>query len=191
MKLNPLPFLFILGLLVYAAPVQAQHHQTIDDPHPVPAPVHQANHPSGFRLGGVVGYVILPTATAHGRESLILPSLGFDLEYWFSPKWGLGLHNDVELMVFEVETEEDLFIEREFPVLITLDALWKPWKGLVLFGGPGVELEPTEHYWVGRVGVEYEIPIGPSWDIFPMFFHDFRKGAYDTYSFGLGVGKRF
>ncbi len=144
----------------------------------------------GFRLGAVVGYVVVPTSTSSGREHLILPSFGLDLEYWFSHRLGIGLHNDLELMVFEVETEKDVFVERDFPMLVTIDMLWKPWRGLVIYGGPGIEFEPSEHYYVGRLGAEYEIPIGKHWDIFPTMFYDYRRGAYNTFSIGLGIGKR-
>lgn len=143
------------------------------------------------RISMVVSHTYLPTATATGKESLILPSVGLDVEYWLNPFLGIGLHNDLELLVFEVEKEENVFIEREYPVLVTLDGMWKPYRGLVFYGGPGFELEPQENYFVFRIGAEYEVEIKDHWDLFPTFYYDFRKGAYDTFTFGLGVGKRF
>ncbi len=136
-------------------------------------------------------HTYIGTSTSEGRNTLIVPSLGLDFEYWFSEAWGIGSHNDIELISFEVERENENFVERETPVLLTLDALWKPWKGLVVIAGPGIEFEPEENLFVFRVGLEYEIEFGSHWDIAPTIFYDSRADAYDTISMGLGVGKRF
>ena len=168
-------FLALFPLALFG---QHQGEEFSDDFHPI-------------KLSVVLGHTYLPTATAEGKELLILPSFGLDLEYWFGPKFGIGLHNDLELLAFEVEKEEDLFIEREYPVLLTFDALWNPFKGLVFFGGPGIELEPEENFFVVRFGLEYGFEFGDDWDVFPTFFYDIRQDAYDTFSLGLGLGKRF
>jgi hypothetical protein len=114
-----------------------------------------------------------------------------DLEYWFNPTWGIGSHNDLELISFEVEREGGTTFERETPVLLTLDALWKAWKGLVVLAGPGIELEKEENLFVLRAGLEYELELGSHWDVAPTIFYDIRLDAYDTFSVGLGIGKRF
>ncbi|MDO6391061.1 hypothetical protein Q4E40_13040 [Pontibacter sp. BT731] len=144
-----------------------------------------------WRVAAVMYHTYIGTRTSEGKRTLIVPSLGLDLEYWFNEKWGIGSHNDLELVSFEVEREEEVFIERETPVLFTLDALWKPWKELVVMAGPGIEIEPKENLFVFRVGLEYEIEIGSHWDVAPTIFYDSRTDAYDTFSMGLGIGKRF
>lgn len=145
-----------------------------------------------FRASAAMYHTYINTETAEGKKYLIVPSIGFDLEYWFSEKFGLGSHNDLELISFEVEKEGHTTLERENPLLLTLDALWKPYKGLVLLLGPGVEFEKTENLFVVRGGLEYEFELKSShWDISPTIFYDSRRHAYDTFSFGLGVGKRF
>lgn len=144
-----------------------------------------------WRVAAVVYHTYIGTRTTEGRRTLIVPSLGLDIEYWFNEKWGIGSHNDLELVSFEVEREEEIFVERETPVLFTLDALWKPWKELVVMAGPGIEIEPKENLFVFRVGLEYEIEIGSHWDVAPTIFYDSRTDAYDTFTMGLGIGKRF
>lgn len=64
-----------------------------------------------------------------GQEHLFIPSWGLDLEYWFNEKWGVGSHNDIEVESFIVETDHEEFIEREYPLVTTLELLAKPWKG--------------------------------------------------------------
>jgi hypothetical protein len=145
-----------------------------------------------FRVSAAIAHTYLPEETAEGTKNLVLPTFAFDIEYWFNHHWGIGIHNDLELLNFEVEDEHhNIFIEREFPVLITLDALWKPNKNLVLFAGPGIELESNKNYFVFRAGGEYEIPFATNWDVAPLIFYDIRDGAYNTLTIGLGIGYTF
>ncbi|WP_266206225.1 hypothetical protein [Pontibacter kalidii] len=174
-----------LATLPAAAQTHAGTSQT-ENQHP--AETHEFRH---WRVGVMMYHTYIGTSTSEGRNTLIVPSLGLDFEYWFSEAWGIGSHNDIELISFEVERENENFVERETPVLLTLDALWKPWKGLVVIAGPGIEFEPEENLFVFRVGLEYEIEFGSHWDIAPTIFYDSRADAYDTISMGLGVGKRF
>ena len=95
------------------------------------------------------------------------------------------------IQFFLIEKGRDEIIEREYPLVLTLDALYKPWKGLVFQLGPGYELEPTENYFLVRFGVEYEFDLPGHWDIAPSFFYDTRDRIYDTWSIALGVGKQF
>jgi len=153
---------------------------------------HDHHHSSGFwRMSIFMGHTYLPTNTITGRELLVLPSMGLDIEYWFNHTWGIGLHNDLELLTFEIEREEDVFVDREYPVLLTLDLLWHPQWGLVFYTGPGIELEPNENFFVFRAGVEYEINLGDVWDFYPSVFYDYREDAYDTFTVGLGFGRKF
>ena len=177
-------FIIILGLLFSTSGSFAQH-QTITD-HPG-----KAHDLKPWRVSAAIYHTYIGTRTAQGNQKLIVPSLGLDVEYWFSEKWGIGSHNDLELISFEVEHNNEVFLQSETPLLLTVDALWRPWKGLVLLAGPGIELEKNENLFVFRGGLEYEIEIGAHWDIAPTVFYDSRRNAYDTFSVGIGIGKRF
>lgn len=145
-----------------------------------------------FRASVAIYHTYIGTESSGSKKYLIVPSLALDAEYWFNEKWGIGSHNDIELISFEVEEAGDRTLERENPLLLTLDALWKPYKGFVFLLGPGVEFEKTENLFVVRGGVEYELELKKShWDISPTIFYDTRRHAYDTFSVGIGIGKRF
>ena len=178
-------WLVLMLFLLALSPLAAQHHAK--DPE-TSITAHEFKH---FRVGGMLYHTYIGTETAEGTSLLVVPSLGLDLEYWFNEAWGIGSHNDVELINFEVEKGHEHTIERETPVLLTLDALWKPWKGLVLLAGPGLEIEPTENLFVFRTGLEYEFELPHHWDVAPTLFYDNRLEAYDTFSIGIGFGKRF
>ena len=144
-----------------------------------------------FRISPVLSHTYIPMATINGNETVIIPTLGLDLEYWFTPKWGFGFHNDLELLTFEIEKDHQLFVEKEFPVVLTLDSLWKFYKDWVLVFGTGIEIETNENLFIVRTGIEYEIEFGNHWDVAPTVFYDYRSNNFSTWSIGIGIGKRF
>ena len=179
-------YLLLFSLSVATGFTLAAQHDGPVDLHA--ADLHEDHYPH-WRVAVVLGHTFVPTA--HTPEYTAIPSWGVDLEYWFSEQLGLGLHNDLEIESFIVIGNEGEEIDRVYPVVFTLDALWRPYKGWVLQAGPGVELEKEENYFVVRFGLEYEFELSHHWDLVPTFFYDSRRGAYDTWSIGLGVGKRF
>ncbi|MEI6865989.1 hypothetical protein [Flavicella sp.] len=145
-----------------------------------------------FRISPVLSHTYIPTGTSEGVSTIIVPSIGLDLEYWFNPKFGIGLHNDLELLIYEIEKPEDeLTVEKEYPVIVTLDGLAKVYKDLVVVFGAGVEFEKSENLFIIRAGLEYEIEFAEYWDLSPTVFYDYRKDEFGTWSIGIGVGRRF
>lgn len=144
-----------------------------------------------FRVALMIGHTLI--TDQHAKENFFIPSWGLDLEYWVNQKWGIGLHNDLELETFVIIDKEsaDNGLERVLPLVVSIDALYKSWKGLVLQLGPGIEFERTKNYFLLRAGIEYEFELLNHWDIAPSIFYDSRYGTYDTWSIALGVGKRF
>jgi hypothetical protein len=142
-----------------------------------------------FRAAILIGHTLITPENVNTR--LFVPSWGLDLEYWPTHKFGVGLHSDIELQDFVVLDEDQEEIERKEPFIITLDGLYRPWKGLVLMGGPGIEIEKNETFNLFRIGVEYEVKVSHIWDLFPTFFYDHRLDGYSTISIGLGVGAHF
>lgn len=149
-----------------------------------------ATHPH-YRVAALIGHTLIPAEDA--GENFFIPSWGLDLEYWFNQQWGLGLHSDLEIETFVIlnNNSEGEALERLSPLVLTLDALYKPWKGLVLQMGPGIEFERSENFALFRLGIEYEFEIHDHWDIAPTIFYDSRLDEYQTWSFALGIGKRF
>ncbi|HBC02708.1 MAG TPA: hypothetical protein DC015_00560 [Aequorivita sp.] len=143
----------------------------------------------GLRIAGVIGHTYINSDGTDGN--LYIPSWGLDIDYWFNHKWGIGLHNDLEIENFVVvrnDTEEN---ERANPLVFTLDALYEIGNGFVLSIGPGVELEKNESFFLARVGLEYEYDINKNFYIMPTLFHDQRFDGFSTTTVGLGLGHRF
>lgn len=145
-----------------------------------------------FRVSPVLSHTYIPTATLKGTQTMIVPSIGLDLEYWFSHKFGIGLHNDLELLNYEIEIHNSqVTLEREYPVVVTIDGLAKVYKDLVFVFGTGVEFERNKDLFIVRGGLEYEIEFAECWDLAPTFFYDYRHNEFGTWSFGIGIGRRF
>ena len=150
---------------------------------------HETHKP--FRISPILSHSYIPAATSHGNEYFIVPSFGLDLEYWFSHKWGIGFHNDLTLQTFQIKNESGTETERETPLIVTVDGLYRFHKGWVLVAGAGIEFEKHENLKIIRIGLEYEIELGNHWDVAPTILYDFRSGNFGTYSIGIGFGKRF
>jgi len=174
----------ILILLVFAfGSLQAQDNSSKEE--------EVFNH---SRLALVISHTHIPKAfqsSAGNSNAVIVPSWGFNYEYWFNHKFALGLHSDMEVATYVIENEDGTELKRERPIIVALVGIYNPWKGLEFIGGIGKEFEPHENFWVYRFGVEYEIEIGNEWDIAPGLIFDVKENLYDSWTLGLGVGKRF
>ena len=163
--------------------VQAQEH---NDPE-------EHGQFKNHRISAIIGHTFVPNGEPDvGRSgTVIVPSWGLDYEYWFNHKWAIGFHSDLELISYVVDNQERQELERERPVILSLVGLFKPVHQLVVYIGPGIELEKNENFFVFRLGVEYEFEIGHHWDLSPGFFYDNKEGIFDSWSLGLAVARRF
>jgi hypothetical protein len=144
-----------------------------------------------FRISPVISHTFIPTTTSEGDKTVIVPTIGLDLEYWINEKWGFGFHNDLELETFEIEKEHEIFVEKEFPLVLTFDALYKFEEHWVFVVGTGVEFEKNEDLFIIRAGLEYEVEFGNHWDVSPTVIYDHRSNNSSTWGIGIGIGKRF
>ena len=160
---------------------------------------HAENHTHGmhahhektphFRAAVFIGHTLIPVEGV--GENFFIPSWGLDIEYWFNENWAAGLHSDLEIETFVISEGTEEALERVSPLVITLDALYKPWKGLVIQFGPGLEIEREQSFPLMRAGLEYEFELNHHWDIAPTIFYDTRFSEYHTWTIALGIGKRF
>lgn len=150
---------------------------------------HEHQHDKKFRVAGFIAHTLIKSEGSNSH--LFIPSWGFDLDYWLTDKWGIGLHNDLEIETFIIVKPSGEEIERVNPLVLTLDGLYHLHNDLVFSAGPGVELTHGEPYYLFRLGVEWEKGIGNGVDISPTLFYDYRFDGFSTFTVGLGVGKSF
>ncbi len=153
-------------------------------------PVHDSKEisDSNVRIAAVISHTYLKGAGID--EYLIIPSLGLDIDYWFNHKWGIGLHNDIEIENFIIEDQDSRELERVNPLVLTLDILYNT-NGFILSLGPGIEIEKNKSYMLLRLGLEYEQSINQDYYFMPTIFFDQRLDGFSTATIGFGIGHIF
>ena len=171
-------------LMFWTSSINAQSHDlTHDDGH-------DFKH---FRGAFALGQAYIPSATQGDVKFVVAPTIGLDIQYWITNKWGIALKNDIEIANYQVqESDNASIIIRDTPVIIALPVLFSPWDNQFTFIlGPGVELEGHENFFVFRAGVGSEFEVGNHWDFAPEIIYDLKDGHINSITFAIGVGKRF
>ncbi|MEN8800196.1 MAG: hypothetical protein ABF293_13150 [Flavobacteriaceae bacterium] len=160
---------------------------------PLIAQEEEEGEKEGEKFGAalVLGYTHIPEARSEGEttESENLPTIGFDLFYYPGERWKLGLVVDLELNKYELDFEGERLV-RENALVTGLVAGYELFPRFGLIFGPGVEFERNKNLFILRFGIEYAFLLGNSWELFPAINYDFKKD-FNTYSLGIGIGKRF
>jgi hypothetical protein len=146
------------------------------------------------RISLIISHAHIPAANeANGSKRIfVAASLGANYELWFNSHWAVGLHNDITMQSFNIErkaTKE--IVAREFPVLSTLVAIYKPGKHWSFFAGPGREFEKNESFNVVKTGIEYGIELPKTWEVGFGAEYDVKINGYNSFLIGIGISKNF
>jgi hypothetical protein len=143
------------------------------------------------RLSVLIGHSHL----SHGimengkRGWTVIPSWGFDYDYWISNHWALGLQNDMMIESFKVETHEDVVIERTTPFSSIATVVFKPKEHVGFVAGMGGEFAKEENFAVTRLGIESGWDIKNKWEFAITLAYDVKWNGYDTWVIGIGISK--
>ena len=151
---------------------------------------HEFKH---HRLAVIIGrgHVFGAEDIENGNTIVTIPTWGIDYQYWINSKFGGGLKSDVEIMNYKIETQEGNSLERNNPMIISTVFLYHPLKGWNFLIGPGVEFEKSHNFFVLRGGMAYEFELPGHWDFAPELVFDLKDGHIGSFTWGIGVGKRF
>ena len=150
-------------LIIHGLGIAAQKHEDGigADHHP------DAEHGAGHKITLVMANSFINNSFSdQANNILIIPTFGFNYDYFFNSRWGLGLHTDILLQQYKVEKHgghEEIL--RENPVGLAGMVLFKPHHRWVLMAGYGVEVEKHENFQMIRVGAEYGIPLPKHWEL--------------------------
>jgi len=162
---------------------------------------HQEIKEEPFHPGHSLSIILSHAQVFDGRDIngekkvLSLPSWGLDYTFQFKPKWGIGLHTDIITETFEVEKHLENggsgeIIERSYPVAPAVMGIYKPGHHWSFLLGAGVEFAKEENFFLNRAGVEYNVEIKKTWEVFGSLSYDFKWGGYDTWLLGIGIAKQ-
>jgi hypothetical protein len=144
------------------------------------------------RLSIMMAFSHVPSAdNLDGQSSVfIVPTWAINYDYWFTSKFGLGLHNDLVMQQYKIETHEDnAIIERSFPIAVTAVALYKASKKWTFLFGVGREFEKHENFNLISAGVEYGIELPHAWEVNINAIYENKLNAYDSWLIGIGFSK--
>ena len=169
---------------------QEDHHDSEEEHQASEEGAHEAEA-GNVTLALVVGFTTVPNAREEegNSEAENLFTLGLDFFYHVADRWKIGAVFDLELAEYEVDFKGDR-LPREKAIVTALIAGYEILPRWVVIAGPGIEFERNKNLFVIRIGTEYAIELGKNWELFPALNYDFKE-EYNTFSVGIGVGKRF
>lgn len=145
----------------------------------------------GARLTAIMGYSLIDNSfLPESNDILIVPTVGLNFDYFLTEDWGLGLHSDILLQQFKVETHnghEEII--RENPITLAAMGLFKPHEKWTIILGYGVELEKNKNLQLIRIGGEYGIPLPKHWEVVLSIEYDYKINNYSVVMFGMGFSR--
>ena len=147
-------------------------------------------------ISALLSHTMIKDGIRDGKtEWIAFPSFAFDYNFVFSPKWRIGLHNDLIFEDFIVASkngeDETNELERSEPIASVLVGGFKPGKHFTFEAGMGYEFSKEENLFLTRIGTEYAVELPKEWELIVNLVYDVKWNAYDSFAFGVGVSKSF
>jgi hypothetical protein len=194
--------LFILSA-VFCGSVFAQEH----DKHESSANDHASHHSEHKKhaISASVNHTMIFNALKNGENpaNITLPSFGLNYTYFINEKWRIGLHSDIIIEDFVVKESssnssdddqhdgEIVGIERGTPIASCIVGIYKPLPYLGFLAGFGREFSSHEDFTVIRFGIEAPYHLPKNWELFGVVTYDINIDAYQSLTYGIGIGKLF
>jgi hypothetical protein len=119
----------------------------------------------------------------------VIPSWGFDYDYWINNHWAIGLQNDMIIENFEVEDHENKIIERSRPFSSVASVIFKPKKHVSFIAGMGGEFSKEENLALTRLGIESGWEMKNNWEFGISFLYDIKWNAYNAWTISFNISK--
>lgn len=132
----------------------------------------------------------VPKALEDGKQVTIIPTWGFDVDYFFHSRWSVALQGDIKLQSFEIEEKNNVSLERNFPIALATVIHYHALRHWSFYTGPGVELEKNENLFLVRLGTEYSFEISENFEIALNLIYENKNEVYDTLTFGVAFNKK-
>ena len=175
-RIKILQSLFCLLLLLYASATFAQGKE-------------DAEHKPKIRGAIMIANSHVPNATEGGKKVAVIPTWGFDVDYFFHPRWSVALQGDIKLQSFEVEDGE-AFLQRSNPIALASVLHYHALRHWSFYLGPGYELEKNKNLFLVRAGTEYSFEITEDFEIAINFIYENKQEVYDAWTFGIAFNKK-
>ena len=131
----------------------------------------------------------VPSATEGGKKVAIIPTWGFDIDYFFHARWSVAIQGDIKLQSFEIE-DNQASLKRTNPFTIAGVLHFHALRHWSFYTGPGYELEPHKNFFLIKGGTEYSFEITEDFEIALNLIYESKEGVYDAWTFGIAFNKK-
>jgi hypothetical protein len=146
-------------------------------------------HQPILRLAVMMANSHIPEATSDKKKIVVVPTWGFDIDYYFHKHWSLALQGDIELQSFQVK-DDDILLERSNPFAIAVVLHYHAVRNWSFYTGPGYEFERHENFTLVKIGTEYSFEINNGFEIALNLVYENKEEVYDAWTFGIAFNKR-
>lgn len=147
------------------------------------------SHRQKIRAAILMANSHVPQSVKGERKSIILPTWGFDVDYFFHKNWSVALQGDVKVQSFEVE-DEGVLLERSYPISFAGVIHFHAIRHWSFYAGPGYELEKNRNLFLIRFGTEYSFEITEDFEIALNLAYETKEEVYNTWTFGVAFNKK-
>ncbi len=130
----------------------------------------------------------VPQALHQGSEKTIIPTWGFDFDYFFHRRWSAAIQADIKLQSFEIE-DGSVALERTNPIAFAGVVHYHALRHWSFYTGPGYELEHHKNFFLVKFGTEYSFEVTEKFEIALNLIFENKEGVYDTWTFGVAFNK--
>jgi len=131
----------------------------------------------------------VPNATEGDKKVAIIPTWGFDFDYFFRPRWSIALQGDIKLQSFEIE-DHGVALERTNPFAIAAVIHYHALRHWSFYLGPGFEFESHKNFFMVKAGTEYSFEITENFEIALNLIYENKDDVYDAWTFGIAFNKK-
>lgn len=173
------PLIVFLFFLVLASPGFAQEEE-----------LGESNaHRKQIRAAILMANSHVPNSFEGDRKVFLLPTWGFDVDYFFHRRWSVALQGDIKVQSFEVE-KEGVLLERSYPVAFAGVIHYHALRHWSFYAGPGYELEKSENLFLIKLGTEYSFEITEDFEIALNLAYENKEEVYDAWTLGVAFNKK-
>lgn len=115
--------------------------------------------------------------------------MGFDVDYYFHPRWSVAIQGDIKIQSFEVEDGQAL-LERSNPFAIAGVIHYHALRHWSFYVGPGYEFESHKNLFLVKAGTEYSFEITEDFEIALNLIYANKEEIYDGWTFGVAFNRK-
>jgi hypothetical protein len=131
----------------------------------------------------------VPNAFVGDKKVVVIPTWGFDVDYFFLSRVSIALQGDIKLQSFEIE-DNDIDLVRTNPFSIAVVVHFHPVRHWSFFTGLGYEFESDENFFLIKAGTEYSFEITEDFEIALNLIYENKENVYDAITFGVAFNKK-